>query len=99
MTDLRADRPFVLLTQDDCPNCERLKRMLAGPLKGQFDDQIETVHRQRQPEGFDRWVSHYDLRSVPALIRLADGAQVRETGGLGEVKGFLSQPFKASQNS
>lgn len=87
-----TDKPFLLLTQDNCPNCERLKKMLAGPLKGAFDDQIELVHRQSQPEEFGQWVTRYDLQSVPALIRLSDDVRMRDTGGLGEVKGFLSQP-------
>lgn len=34
--------PPVLLTQDHCPNCERLGALLAKLLKGQFDAQIEV---------------------------------------------------------
>lgn len=85
-----TDKAFVMLTQDDCPNCERLKKMLAGPLKGQFDAQIQTVHRQSAPEQFDQLTAQYNLRSVPALIRVADGMQVRDAGSLGEVKAFLA---------
>ncbi len=85
-----TDRPFLLLTQDHCSSCERLKKMLAGPLRGQFDDQIEVVHRQTRSAAFEQLATQYSLRSVPALIRRADGAQLRETGGLGLVKEFLS---------
>lgn len=83
-------KSFVLLTQDDCPNCERLKKMLAGPLKGQFDGEIETVHRQSEPERFIALVERFHVQSVPALIRVADGGQARVTDGLGEVKSFLT---------
>lgn len=84
-----TERPFLLLTQNDCPNCERLKKMLAGPLKGQFDSQIEQVHRQSEPEQFAMLAERFGVRSVPALIRRADGTQPRDSGSLGEVKGFL----------
>ena len=85
-----TERPFVLLTQDDCPSCERLKKMLAGPLKGQFDGQIEVVHRQHHPEAFSWWAQQHRIQSVPALLR-RDGEVMRGTGGLGEVRGFLQQ--------
>lgn len=86
-----SGRPFVMLTQDACPGCERLKKMLAGPLKGQFGSQIEVVHRQSDPETFEALSTQYGVRSVPALIRLSDQAQVRDPGSLGEVKAFLDQ--------
>lgn len=84
-----TDKPFVLLTQDNCPNCDRLKKMLAGPLKSQFHDQIEVIHRQMMPEWFEELTAQHGVRSTPALIRVTDGAQVRDPGSLGEVKGFL----------
>lgn len=34
--------PSVLLTQDHCPNCERLGALLAKLAKGQLDAQIEV---------------------------------------------------------
>lgn len=82
-------RPFLLLTQDACPGCERLKKMLAGPLKGDFDAQIEVVHRQSAPERFGALTEQFGVRSVPALIRRADGEQVRDAGSLGDVRAFL----------
>lgn len=84
------ERPFVLLTQDACPGCERLKKMLAGPLKGQFDEKIEVVHRQSDPAHFEALTAQFGVRSAPALIRRADGEQVRDAGSLGEVKAFLT---------
>lgn len=84
-------KPFLLLTQDACPNCERLKKMLAGPLRGQFDEQIEMVHRESEPERFIALAEQFELRSVPVLIRRVDGLQLKNHGSLGEVKGFLTQ--------
>lgn len=85
-----TERPFVLLTQEHCPNCERLKKMLAGPLKGAFDGQIVTVHRQSEPDIFGELVQLHGIQSVPALLH-SSGAVCLNTGGLGEVKAFLEQ--------
>jgi len=77
-----SDRPFLLLTQGACPGCERLKKMLAGPLRGQFDSHIEVIHRQSAQERFD-------ALSVPALIRVSDGTRAHDPGSLGAVRAFL----------
>lgn len=84
-------RPFALLTKDQCPNCERLKMMLAGPLKGQFDHLIERVHKESDEERFAALAQAHGVSSAPALIRLADGARPRTLDGLGEVKRFLQE--------
>ena len=81
---------FVLLTQDNCPNCERLKLMLARPLKGQFDSQIVTVHREQNATEFGALTEQYGVQSTPALIDRERGEVLRNTGGLGEVKNFLT---------
>lgn len=83
-----TDRPFLLLTQDDCPNCERLKKMLAGPLKGAFDEQIEVVHRQSNPERFSELAQTHQVQSLPVLVHHS-GAVLLNTSGLGEVQRFL----------
>lgn len=83
-----TERPFVLLTQDACPNCERLKKMLSGPLKGAFDDRIEVIHRQTSAERFSELAQIHRIQSVPALIHTS-GATLLQTSGLGEVQRFL----------
>lgn len=82
---------FILLTQDHCPGCERLKLMLKGPLKGAFDTQIETVHRESTASEFERWAEQYQIQATPALIDRESGEVMRTPGGLGEVKNFLSR--------
>lgn len=84
------EQPFVLLTQDNCPNCEQLKKMLSAPLRGAFDDKIEVLHRQQNPEGFLAVSSQYGAMTTPALIDRRSGALLSNLG-LGEVKRFLSQ--------
>ncbi|GGO31612.1 thioredoxin [Deinococcus humi] len=89
MTDAQTP-PFVLLTQDDCPNCERLKLMLEKPLRGQFDSQIEVVHRQQHAAAFTALSESSGVQSTPVLIHRASGRVLVNTGGLGEVRGFLT---------
>ncbi|MFC6592642.1 thioredoxin [Deinococcus lacus] len=86
-----TDAPFLLLTQDACPQCERLKLMLSAPLKGKFDRQIEVLHRQQQPDDFASVAEQYGVRATPVLIHRASGQVLSETGGLGAVKAFLEQ--------
>lgn len=83
-------RIFALLSQDNCPNCERLKAMLRGPLRGQFDDQIEVVHRQEQPERFAELAEAYGVKTAPALLNLQKKTALLVTNGLGEVRTFLT---------
>lgn len=81
---------FALLTQDQCVNCDRLKLMLAKPLKGQFDSQITTVHREQNAMEFEELAAQYGVASTPVLIDLERGEVLRNTTGLGEVKKFLT---------
>lgn len=91
-----TERPFVLLTQEDCPNCERLKKMLAGPLRGTFDGQIEVVHRQSDPDAFEEQTRLHGLQSVPVLIHRISGAALLGSQGLGEIKRFLQTEVPSS---
>lgn len=84
-----TDRPFLLLTQNGCPACERLERMLSGPLKGQFSWRIEVVHRQQHPAAFQHLAREHGLRSTPALIHRPSGQILPSPTGLGEVQRFL----------
>lgn len=91
MTELASEsRPFVMLTQNDCPQCERLKLMLEKPLRGQFGPQIRAVHREEQAEEFSTLVQQHGIQTTPALLHVASGRVLLNTGGLGEVKSFLT---------
>lgn len=89
-----TERPFILLTQDHCPTCERLERMLAGPLKGQFIGQIEVVHRQQHPAEFEALARAHGLRTTPALIHRPSREVMTAPAGLGEVRRFLNAGTK-----
>ncbi|WP_205747040.1 thioredoxin [Deinococcus sp. KSM4-11] len=85
--------PYILLTQEACAECERLKRLLAGPLKGHYGDRITVIHRQEQPEAFAHLAEQYELRAAPALLHVASGRTQRGKFGLGEVRRFLEQDW------
>jgi len=85
-----TEKEFVLLTQDACSGCERLKKMLAGPLKGKFDTQIEVVHRQSVPERFAELTQAHQVQTLPALVHVS-GEVLRNPSGLGEVQRFLQR--------
>lgn len=84
------ERPFVLLIQDACPECERMKKMLAGPLKGQFNDRIQFLHRQVDETRFLELSETHDIRTTPALVNAQSGEVLFRTG-LGEVRAFLNK--------
>lgn len=86
------ETPFILLTQDDCPRCERLKAMLERPLRGHYRHAITSVHRQEQPELFYDRAETYGVRSTPVIIRLANGEVLRDVDSLSAVSAFLNRP-------
>ena len=102
MTDPNPTAPtpkaeVLMLTQDACPDCERLKLMLDKPLRGQFAPLIRPVHRQGQPDEFESVVALYGVQKTPALIDTASGRVLLNTGGLGEVKAFLTAASQAAE--
>lgn len=81
--------PFIILSQDDCPRCERLRAMLAGPLRGRYDGDVTVVHRQSQPDTFQNLAERYGVKTTPAVVHLPSGEVLLDTGSLGAVDTFL----------
>ena len=77
----------ILLTQDACPECDRLKLMLKGPLKGRYDGRIQILNRQDQPEAWARVAEASGVQKTPALI--AGERVLLRTESLHEVRTFL----------
>lgn len=96
-TDPMPKAEVLMLTQDACPDCERLKLMLDKPLRGQFAPLIRPVHRQGQPDEFESVVALYGVQKTPALIDTVSGRVLLNTGGLGEVKAFLTAASQAAE--
>lgn len=80
----------ILLTQDACPECDRLKAMLRGPLRGKYDARIQILNRQSSPEAWARVAEAANVRKTPALV--AGERVLLRTDSLHEVKTFLEAP-------
>lgn len=82
--------PFLLLTQDNCPRCERLQRMLEQPLRGKYASLITVIHRQRSPHVFAAFAHKYALKSTPVIIDLKCSRVLSKVESLEGVRMFLS---------
>lgn len=82
---------YKMLTQDNCPNCAKLKMMLEKPLKGKFDSVIEVVHRQENPEAFLAAVKENQVSSVPVIIDTETNEVLRDFSSGVKISAFLSK--------
>ena len=57
-----------MLTQNDCPKCDNLKRFLDMGLGGKYKEDIEIVHKQETPERYDEVKAPFTIMSTPVLI-------------------------------
>ena len=60
---------IILLTKNNCPQCEKLKKMLnMNPKTKGILDKIKTVHELENPEEYEKLTDEYGILSMPALI-------------------------------
>jgi glutaredoxin len=58
----------ILLTKDQCPYCDQLKKFLSLALNNKYEDVIIMVHQQREPELFQQYVAQFQITETPSLI-------------------------------
>ncbi|EUJ36308.1 glutaredoxin family protein [Brochothrix campestris] len=63
----------LMLTQTVCPYCDRAKVVLNGALEGDYNDHIEFINREDQPERFAELRAKYEFLTVPTFIDLTTG--------------------------
>lgn len=78
-----------MLTQDNCPQCIALKNYLDLGLRGSYNEHIEIVKREDNPDYFMELVEKHDIMGTPALI--ADNGEVLRDCTVSAVKPFLDQ--------
>ena len=61
-----------MLTQDNCGQCIALKKYLDLGLRGKYNDVIEVIKKEDNPEEFMRLVKLRGITSTPALIAEKD---------------------------
>lgn len=63
--------------------------MLAGPLRGRYDEDVTVVHRQSAPDTFQELAERYGVKTTPAVVHLPSGEVLLDTNSLGAVDTFL----------
>ncbi|MEG0327137.1 MAG: glutaredoxin [Erysipelothrix sp.] len=58
----------IMLTQDKCPKCTALKSYLEMGLRNKYQEDIEVIHRQEDPERFMELVHKHSIMATPVLI-------------------------------
>jgi glutaredoxin len=58
----------IILTKDQCPNCQNLKMFLKMALRDRYQDQLREVHQTLQAEEFASLVNQHNIMATPALI-------------------------------
>jgi glutaredoxin-like protein NrdH len=71
----------IILTKDQCPNCQNLKMFLKMALRDQYKDHLREVHQTLHAEEFAALVKQHNIMATPALIY---GSEL--------VRGFEPQP-------
>lgn len=59
---------IIILTQNNCPNCEKLKMFLKFGLRGKYDQYIKEVSKYETPELFNELVTKTEVSSTPAIV-------------------------------
>jgi len=80
---------YALMTQDDCPRCEIMKGILNKPLKGAYNDKIQIVHKQSDPDRFEELRKEYSVSSTPQLINLETQELISDVSNGLKIKKFL----------
>jgi glutaredoxin len=58
----------ILLTKDQCPFCDQLKKFLSLALNNRYEDVIVMVHQQTDPHLFQEYVGHFEIKETPSMI-------------------------------
>lgn len=60
---------ITLLTKNNCPQCEKLKKMLSmNPKTKGILGKINLVHETENADEYDKLTTEYGILSMPALI-------------------------------
>jgi glutaredoxin-like protein NrdH len=80
----------IILTKDQCPNCQNLKMFLKMALKDQYQGHLREVHQTHQADEFNHLVTQFQIMSTPALIYQEDVVRGFEPQA---IVNFLSKHF------
>lgn len=58
----------ILLTKNDCPQCQQLKMFLKYGLNNKYEQDIKIVNKETDTLEFNELTSKYGILSLPAFI-------------------------------
>lgn len=58
----------ILLTKNDCPQCNQLKMFLKFGLNSKYDNDIKIVNKEADAEEFEKLASKHGILTLPAFI-------------------------------
>lgn len=58
----------ILLTKDQCPFCDQLKKFLLLALNNRYANVITIVHQQTEPDLFQQYIEKYQITETPTMI-------------------------------
>lgn len=59
---------IIILTQPNCPNCDKLKMFLKFGLKGKYDNYIKEISKLEEPQTFTKLTQELEITTTPAII-------------------------------
>jgi glutaredoxin len=62
------DTQAIILTKDQCVNCQNLKLFLKMALKDRYQDNLQEVHQTLHADAFQALVKKHQIQSTPAII-------------------------------
>lgn len=58
----------ILLTKNDCPQCNQLKMFLKFGLNSKYDNDIQIVNKEANAEEFEKLASLHNVLTLPTFI-------------------------------
>lgn len=58
----------LMLTKDDCPKCEALKKFLELALRNKYQDDIKIIKKEVDEDYFQTLVTKHEVKATPVLI-------------------------------
>jgi glutaredoxin-like protein NrdH len=62
------EQQAIILTKDQCINCQNLKMFLKMALQDRYQDNLREVHQTLHAEEFQALVKKHQIQSTPAII-------------------------------
>lgn len=58
----------ILLTKNNCPQCQKLKMFLEFALNNKYQNDIKVINKEQDEEAYAKLVEKHQLTTVPVLI-------------------------------